>query len=366
MINFDKLANARIVRLARSEGKAFTSITAPTGQGVRQGSNVQLTVVNNGDVTLGTFKDWDVVFEIQENPGLKIANLTYTENASPSTNEWTVQNIYVNGITPLTTEVANLGTLNPDEKMVILANPSPTVTENTHNRATFSTPNGVLAQIIFEVYPFLYVVDETDATAYKYAGDGTYLTSSPLDGGNDAARGITTDDTHFWTTDLNPSADDTTYKYTSAFSLDSSWNQVSTNKDSSGITTDDTNIWIVDGGNNKAYKYDMNGSSVSNFGLAADNHDATGITTDGTNIWVVDEVDDKAYKYDMVGISLSDFALTANNDDPQGITTDGVTLWVVDSSTPTIYRYTMTGTYMSEFALSAANADPQGLTMGIR
>ena len=315
---------------------------------------------------MGKFEDWDVVFEIQENPTLKIANLTYTENASPSTNEWTVQNIYVNGITPLTAEVANLGTLNPDEKMVILANPSPTVTENTYNRATFSTPNGVSAQIIFEVHPFLYVVDETEATVYKYGGDGTFLTSNPLDGGNDDAKGITTDDTNFWTTDLNAAADDTAYKYTSAFSLDSSWNQDSANSDSSGITTGDTNIWIVDDGDDMAYKYDMVGTSVSNFGLAADNTDPTGITTDGTNIWVVDQVDDKVYKYDMVGASLSNFALTANNDDPKGITTDGVTLWVVDSSTPTIYRYTMTGTYMSEFALTAANADPQGLTMGIR
>ena len=77
--------------------------------------------------------------------------------------------------------------------MVILANPSPTITENTHNRATFVTPNGVSAQIIFEVHPFLYVVDETDARVYKYAGDGTYLTSNALDGGNNAAKGVTTD-----------------------------------------------------------------------------------------------------------------------------------------------------------------------------
>ena len=45
------------------------------------------------------------------------------------------------------------GVFNPGEEMVVVANPSNQVKANTTDRATFVTPNGVVAKVIFEVVP---------------------------------------------------------------------------------------------------------------------------------------------------------------------------------------------------------------------
>ena len=136
----------------RSEEKADTKIAGPTGLSVSATSTVQITVTNEGDVALGRFSDWDVIFEIQRAPGLGIAYLTYTQSASPGTNQWTAQSISVDSSPPIP-EYMEPGVLNPGEKMTVLANPSPSVTQNTYDRAVFVTPNGVSAEVIFKVVP---------------------------------------------------------------------------------------------------------------------------------------------------------------------------------------------------------------------
>ena len=137
---------------SRSEQRADTKITGPINLSVSATSTIQITIVNKGNVALGQFSDWDVIFEIQQAPGLGIAYLKHTSNASPGANQWSVQGIYLNA-SSTTPEIVDPGVLNPGEEMIVLANPSPSVIPNTHDRATFVTPNGVPSKVIFEVVP---------------------------------------------------------------------------------------------------------------------------------------------------------------------------------------------------------------------
>ena len=135
-----------------SEDRADTSIAGPTGLSVAATSTVRVTLANDGRVALGRFSDWDVIFEIQKPPDLKISYLTYTQNASPGANQWTVGAIYLNAASS-TPEIVDLGIFNPGEDMVVLANPSPSVEANTDDRVTFVTANGVTVKVMFEVVP---------------------------------------------------------------------------------------------------------------------------------------------------------------------------------------------------------------------
>ena len=345
----------------RTEQRTNTGISGPLGLSVTENLTVDITISNIGDVPLSRFEDWNVIFELRDPGSLNFAYLTYTENASPGSNEWTVSGIYRNAST-LLAEVVDPNILNPGEEMVIRANPSPSVVAGYYDRATFSTPNGVTVKVIFRVHATLYVADSSDALAYKYDDAGAWKGSEFLILDNGDAAGITTDDTNFWTTDLT---DDLAYKYATNFVSGGSWAQHTDNLDGAGIATDGANIWIVDEVDDTVYKYDMSGNFDSSFILTAANATSTGITTNGSNIWVVDSGTDKIYMYDMVGVLVSSFSLTAANATPTGITTNGSNIWVVDTGTLKIYKYEMDGTYVSDgdIALESANTDPSGLTI---
>ena len=134
----------------RADGRADTRIGGPVGLSVSATSTVEITLVNEGDAALGLFADWDVIFEVQQSPGLAIAYLTYTTSTSPSTNQWAVKGIYLNAASS-TPETVDPGVFNPGEEMVVVANPSPSVQSGTHDRASFVTSNGSTAKVIFKV-----------------------------------------------------------------------------------------------------------------------------------------------------------------------------------------------------------------------
>ena len=348
-------------QMLRLEQRTNTGIAGPFGLSVTEASTVDITISNIGDEPLGKFEDWNVIFELQDSSSLDFAYLTYTENASPSANEWTVTGIYMDA-SALTAEVVDPMVLNPGEEMIVRANPSPSVVAGYYDRATFSTPNGVTAKVIFRVNATLYVVDSSDALAYKYDDGGAWLGSEFLILDNGNAAGITTDETNFWTTDLT---DDEAYKYASNFVSEGTWTQNAANLDGAGIATEGSNIWIVNDSDDTAYKYDMSGSFVTSFLLTPANASSTGITTNGSNIWVVDSGTDEVYEYDMEGSLDSSFSLTAANTTPTGITTNGSNIWVVDSGTLKVYKYEMDGTYVTDgdITLDSANTDPSGLTI---
>jgi hypothetical protein len=84
---FSVVSNSWLVLQHRSEEKANTMLAGPVGLSVISTPTIQMTLVNEGDLPLAQFADWDVIFEVQQNPGLGISYLSYTENASPGNNE---------------------------------------------------------------------------------------------------------------------------------------------------------------------------------------------------------------------------------------------------------------------------------------
>ena len=364
LATFESLTQSAVSVRSRSEQSANTKIAAPLGLLVNATSTFQITLKNEGSVALGQFADWDVIFEILETSCLGIAYLTYTENASPGPNQWTVQGIYLDASSS-TPEIVGPGVFNPGEEMIVLVNPDPSVAHKSYNRATFVTPNGITTKVILEALSTatttLYVVDGTDAMVYKYEDGGPFLSTSTLDVLNANAEGITTDIHNFWASDVS---DDLVYVYASNLSASSTWALAAANNSGEGLTTDGCSIWSVDhNGSKKAYKYTMSGGFDSDFLLTAANDHATGITTDRKNIWVVDHKDVVAYKYTLSGTLVSQFALTGGQTNPRGITTDGDNIWVVDHDQNKVYKYTMGGTFVSDFPLNAANADAEGITV---
>ena len=133
---FGQVTDGSRVVLERSLLREDTTIAGPTELTVKATTTIEITIANEGNVTLGRFSDWDVIFEILETSCLGIAYLTYTENTIPGKNEWSVKGIYLDAST-LTPETLDPGLFNPGEEMIVLANPSPSVAHKTYNRATF-------------------------------------------------------------------------------------------------------------------------------------------------------------------------------------------------------------------------------------
>ena len=111
------------------------------------GARVDLTIRNDGEVSLGDFDSWDVIIKhYSDNGSYSVAWLPYTSSNPPGNNEWTVDGIYFNG----SAETIEPNILNPGEDAKILMQLNPSVGENTTNCVTISTPNGVDSRVIFQ------------------------------------------------------------------------------------------------------------------------------------------------------------------------------------------------------------------------
>ena len=134
----------------RWEHQINTKIAAPPGQWTGEGATVELTVVNSGTRPMEKFADWDLILETQRESGLDIDYPTYTTTTPPGTNQWTLGGIYRDAANEVP-ETVGPGILDPGEEMVVLARPEASVELGTFDRATFATPNGAAATVIFEV-----------------------------------------------------------------------------------------------------------------------------------------------------------------------------------------------------------------------
>ena len=147
---FEQVTGSWTAQESRQELEAKTKISGPTGQWAGADPTVRITLANTGKAAVGRFADWDVIFEIQRSPGLGIAYLTYTTATPPGANQWTVDGIFLDA-SDLTPETVDPGVLNPNEEMIVLARPDPAVVLDTFDRATFATPNGETASVIFQI-----------------------------------------------------------------------------------------------------------------------------------------------------------------------------------------------------------------------
>ncbi len=130
---------------------------------------LQVTLRNEGRTGLGQFSKWDLVLHVQERSGLRATYFTYTRDPSPGPNQWTVKGTYLDAET-LTPQIVDPRLLNPGEEMIVLINPDPPLGACAYAKAIFATPNGVLAEALFQ--------------GVQGVEDGT-VTLNPTDGWNE-------------------------------------------------------------------------------------------------------------------------------------------------------------------------------------
>jgi len=113
------------------------------------GTFIDVYAKNCGEVCLSQFSNWDVLVQYYDgNSTYHVESLTYTANATPLDNQWTVASIYADESLSQQ-EVFEPGLLSPGEVMQtkLKLNPLPGV--GTTNRVKLSTPNGVVASAQF-------------------------------------------------------------------------------------------------------------------------------------------------------------------------------------------------------------------------
>jgi len=109
------------------------------------GSKVEITVNNQGQVSLSNYESWDVVVQYySDNVTREVKWLPYSTSLTDNT--WTASNWEFSG-SPETFEPE---ILNPGEDMQISMQLNPPVSNDTTNLVTISTSNGVPTRVIFE------------------------------------------------------------------------------------------------------------------------------------------------------------------------------------------------------------------------
>jgi archaellum component FlaF (FlaF/FlaG flagellin family) len=102
------------------------------------GSNVDISLQNDGNQALLNYEKWDVIVRYQDGGAVWVPYTTATPG-------WSISGIYYNG----NPEIYEPNIFNPMETMTINIRLSPAVSENTTNLATISTYNGIYSQIPF-------------------------------------------------------------------------------------------------------------------------------------------------------------------------------------------------------------------------
>ena len=111
------------------------------------GSTIEMTIKNEGEVSLSDFSSWDVIVQYYSDNSSSYAKwLSYKSSTPLGDNQWTVEGIYFND----SAESIEPNILNPGEEMGIIMQVNPSVGDNTTNCATISTPSGTTARVIFQ------------------------------------------------------------------------------------------------------------------------------------------------------------------------------------------------------------------------
>ncbi len=127
----------------RAEQIRRTDITAvpPENYG---GGNIDLMVRNDGQTNLADFNHWDIIAQYQAGG---IYYIDYTDNATPGSNEWTVEGIYLSDNTSMP-ELFDFNILNPGETANLTINLNPEIGSGKNGRITVATSNGVTSQCL--------------------------------------------------------------------------------------------------------------------------------------------------------------------------------------------------------------------------
>ncbi len=100
------------------------------------GTTVRFTFANTGQASLHSFADWDLTVFYKTGSGHEARRLTYTDDTSPSANQWTVSQItQPNG----QAEVVERDIINTGEEATVIAELSPGAWADAANKLALAT-----------------------------------------------------------------------------------------------------------------------------------------------------------------------------------------------------------------------------------
>ena len=138
-------ASAAWDTMTRRTGQAFrTELKLITADAQGSGQDIDISIRNDGQTSLGDFTWWDVMIEYYSQPsnsGLNIAWLTST-STPPGSGQWAVKGVFMDAGTE-EAEVYERNVLNPGEEMTIRLTISPEIPANTDNLVIITAPNGI-------------------------------------------------------------------------------------------------------------------------------------------------------------------------------------------------------------------------------
>ena len=106
------------------------------------GGSVELTLANQGQVSLCWFESWDIIIQYETS---EARYLDYVEGMSPGAGEWAVMGIFLPGGGA---EVFDPGILNPGEELHLSLVSEITLKEGDTTRVTVATEGGVAVQCL--------------------------------------------------------------------------------------------------------------------------------------------------------------------------------------------------------------------------
>jgi len=125
-----------------------TAMTSLDSSVLAAGSEVELTVRNDGQTPLHRFQLWDLLMTYEDGAGLQIQRLAYTTDSSPSAGEWTVKGIYKDA-GDATPEAFQPDIVNTGEEFIVQASISPAIASPSDNSFVLATDNGVALTVPF-------------------------------------------------------------------------------------------------------------------------------------------------------------------------------------------------------------------------
>ena len=183
----------------------------------------------------------------------------------------------------------------------------------------------------------------TDAFGWKASDDFDGLITAE----NNLSRGMWSDGTTLWVTDLH---DAKIYAYNLATkardaSKDFDTLDAAGNDSPYGTWSDGTTMWVTDFPDGKVYAYDMT-TKARDVSKDFDTPDRpTGIWSNGTTMWVAVQLPARIYAYDMTTKARDagkdfDTLSAAGNTHPRGIWSNNITMWVTEEDGK-LYAYNM-------------------------
>lgn len=109
------------------------------------GSDIELTIRNDGQTLLRDFDKWDLIVAYDPtttSSGLRFVSLVYTDQASPASGQWSVPGIYLDA-SESDSEVFGPGVVDPGEEFVVRAKIGIPIGTPSTNTLLLAVANGV-------------------------------------------------------------------------------------------------------------------------------------------------------------------------------------------------------------------------------